>query len=570
MDVTVRTRNVDLLSKLGNGLKRQFELQKLCDVTLTTTKQVSLQVMSSIECHKVVLSSSSRYFKQYITDYGDEVNIIDVSPVNIDVMKEVLAFLYNGECLIRESNVFELLNTAKMWVVPDLATDCCRYMVNSMTVDNVCCIYEALSKFDHQETSAKLCYFIREHFKELHENKQISCLSVRSFNKIITFDDIHVDNEDVIFQSAEMIVEKSAGAVDQEDLAKCWELIRFEFMSMPYLVDTVMFHDLLRDQPQRSYVKRAIAYNHKESTIDTNRSRRTWDVFYDPVNIIRSPTITAQVEGKSLTYINDQRVVCRFNKIENSWKTIMQAPKWIDHTTVLASCPAGLIFAGKNCATNGNRVSFLDLHNMCDIRYPNLPQAVYGPAICYWNNTVHLIGGTTYMPTKLWPLCGHWRCSDILYRISQTTTTWEQYERKLHNTNAENPIFAHINDESCYLIGFSYFYKFSLARCTCTALPDLPEQYNHLSDGVVVYKNQLTVFQHDQVMTLENHRWIIKRYKPLTGLKQVMIYEGEIHACVEDGDKCNIMKYDTENNLWKNTKIPTFPKSGYSHQMTVI
>ena len=177
MDVTVRTRNVDMLSKLGNGLKRQFELQKFCDVTPTTTNQESPQLTSSIECHKVVLSTSSRYFEQYITDNGDEVNIIDVSPITIDVMKEVLGFLYNGECLIRESNVLGLLDITKMWVVPELATDCCRYMVNSMTFDNVCYFYEVLSKFDHQVTSAKLSYFIRGHFKELHQNKQISGLS---------------------------------------------------------------------------------------------------------------------------------------------------------------------------------------------------------------------------------------------------------------------------------------------------------------------------------------------------------------------------------------------------------
>ena len=293
MDVTVRTRNVDMLSKLGHGLKRQFERQKLCDVTLATTNQESPQLTSSIECHKVVLSSSSRYFEQCLTDNGDEVNIIDVSPVNIDVMKEVLAFLYNGECLIRESNVLGLLDASKTWVIPELATDCCRYMVNSMTVDNVCYFYEALSKFDHQETSAKLSYFIREHFKELHQNKQISCLSVRSFNKVIASDDIDVDNEDVIFQSIEMIVEKSAGAVDQEDLAKCWKLIRFEFMSMPYLVDTVMFHDLLRDPRQKK-----TTLNMPSLTITRSHQSTTTDrIEHGMVVVIQSTLSEVQLQG---------------------------------------------------------------------------------------------------------------------------------------------------------------------------------------------------------------------------------------------------------------------------------
>ena len=566
MAVTVRTQNVDLLSKLGNGLKRQFKLQKFCDVTLTTTNRESPQLTSSIECHKVVLSSSSRYFEQYITDYGDEVNIIDVSPVNIDVMKEVLAFLYNGECLIRESNVFKMLDTARRWVVPELATDCCRYMVNSLTVHNVCYFYEALSKFDHQVTSAKLSYFIREHFKELHENKQISCLSLRSFNKIIAFDDIHVDNEDVIFQSAEMIVEKSAGAVDQKDLAKCWKLIRFEFMSMPYLVDTVMFHYLLRDRPQRNYVKYAMAYNHKETTINSNRLHRTWADGCDPSNVIRGPTITAQVDNSKLTFINGRSMVCWFNKIENSWEEIMRAPEWSDHTTVVASCPDGLIVAGKKCGIDGKKVSLLDLHNRCEINYPNLPQAVYGCAICCRNNTVYLVGGTTTtLESNYWD----WSCSKIIYIIQQTATSWMQYE-SIDNIKVENPVVAPIDDESCYFIDSNSVYKFNVSTCKGTALTELQEKYNPVSEGVVVYKNQLTVFKDDRVMTLENQRWIMKRYvRSLYRLKQVMIYDGEIHACVEDGDKCKIMKYDYENILWKDTKIPTVPRCSYPHKMTV-
>ena len=566
MELTVRTQNVDLLFKLGNGLKRQFELQKFCDVTLTTTNQESPQLTSTIECHKVVLSSSSRYFEHYITDYGDEVNMIDVSPLNIDVMKEVLAFLYNGECLIRESNVFKMLDTARRWVVPELATDCCRYMVNSLTVHNVCYFYEALSKFDYQVTSAKLCYFIREHFIELHENKQISCLSLRSFNKIIAFDDIHVDNEDVIFQSAEMILEKSAVAVDQKDLAKCWKLIRFEFMSMPYLVDTVMFHDLLRDPPQRNYVKRAIAYNHKETTINSNRLRRTWNGGYDPDYVVWGPTITAQVDNSKLTYINGQNMVCWFNKIKNRWEEIMRAPDWIDHTTVVASCPDGLIVAGKKCETNGKKVSLLDLHNRCEINYPNLPQAVYGCAICCRNNTVYLVGGnTSTLKYNFW----NWCCSKIIYIIQQTETSWVQYE-SIHNIEVENPVVAPNVNESCYFIDSNSVYKFNFATCFSTALTGLQENYNPDIEGVVVYKNRLTVFKYDRVMTLENQRWIMNRYyEPLYGLKQVMIYDGEIHACVVDGDTCKIMKYDSENILWKDTKIPTFPKSKYSHQMTI-
>ena len=589
MDVTVRTRNVDLLSKLGNGLKRQFELQKLCDVTLTTANQESPQSTSSIECHKVVLSSSSKYFEQYITDNGDEVNIIDVSPIGIDVMKEVLAFLYNGECLICESNVLGLLDTARAWEVPELAAECCRYIITTMTVDNVCYFYEALSKFDHQETSAKLCYFIRKHFKELHQNKQISCLSVASFNKILAFDDINVDNEDVIFQSAEMIVEKSSDAVGQADLAKCWELIRFEFMSMTYLVDTVMFHELLSDGPQRNYVKHAMAYNHKDSVNMNKRTRRTWTAS-KPIRakVTQDTTHQIQVDNRKLIYIDEQKMVCQFNKVTNSWVKIMLAPSWIDpyNNSGIALCPAGLIVAAGDY--NETKVSVLDLSSRREIRYPNISRVCAGDrktnetklsvsdlsskrkiicstsnisrvcAILHWNDTVYLVVVTPQHDRI------DWQYSNFVYTISQSGSCWKQHQL---NINVENPRIAPIDKESCYLIDSRSAFKINLTTYKCTALPDLPEQCNTSSAGIIVYKNQLTVVNCDQMMTLENNRWIIKRYAKLYFYHQTMlhVYEGKIHACVKnrlDKDyKVRFIKYDFDNNIWKNTIIPEFTTS---------
>ena len=123
--------------------------------------------------------------------------------------------------------------------------------------------------------------------------------------------------------------------------------------------------------------------------------------------------------------------------------------------------------------------------------------------------------------------------------MQQTATSWGQCEKEI-NINYTCLISSPFDNESCYLVDSSSVYRFNLATCKGTPLPELPRRYNHYRAGIVVYKNQLTVFQHKQVMTLENQRWIIKRYEPMSGLMQVMIYKGEIHACVEDGEDYEI------------------------------
>ena len=288
MDETLRTRSVQMLSNLGNGLKRQFELQTFWDVTLTTTnhdssesgpsEQAELSEPSgpSVKCIKAVLAATTKHFNNYLNGRaGNDVNTIDVSPMHIDTLRETVMYLYNGECLINEMNVFDLLDTANTWVIPELAADCCKFLIIGNTTGNVCKFYEKLRMLDFRDTSAELCNFIRKHFKELCGNQHIACLSLSSFNNVIEADAINVDKEDMIFYGALLVIENQSDPVNPEELTKCWELIRFERMSVTYLVGTVMYHKLLRDAPQNRYVKQAIIRIHKDSESTTIRAQRT-------------------------------------------------------------------------------------------------------------------------------------------------------------------------------------------------------------------------------------------------------------------------------------------------------
>ena len=279
MDETLRTRNVQMLSNLGNGLKQQFELQKYCDVTLTTNHDSSESgppesTRPSVECHKIVLAATTKRFECYMNGRDNEVNIIDVSPMHIDILKETLAYLYNGECLINEMNVFGLLDTANAWVIPELAADCCRFFINAKTTGNVCKLYKRLRKYDLRDTSAKLLNFIRKHFNELCGNQQVACLSLSSFNGVIAVDAINVDNEDMIFDAALLVIDNFSGTINPEELAMFWKLIKFERLSITYLVETVIYHELLRDSPQNKYVKQAITQIHKDAASNTIRTQR--------------------------------------------------------------------------------------------------------------------------------------------------------------------------------------------------------------------------------------------------------------------------------------------------------
>ena len=386
---TIRTRNLTLLSLLGQGLKQQFELQRFCDVTLTTTNPEPAGGTVSVECHKVVLSATSSFFGQYLTDNNNAVNIIDVSPISTDALRETLSFLYNGECLLHESNVVEIIEASVKWGISTLTAECFTYIRDAKSVDNACKFYEVTSKYTDEATSATLNYFIREHFKDLLETGQVSKLSLPMFNTIISSDEIKVSSEDIIFDCAAALVKESTSA---EDIARCWELIRFEHMSASYLVGTVMYHELMRDPPHNEYVKKAVESCFKKATPDHERSCRIWNEISAGEAAPSEHRTLMHIAKGTFLYINNNDMVCSYDKSSKTWKELMKAPKWIDNTSAISTCPSGLIVAGSSDKKCGH-VSLLDLVNQCEVGLPDLPVARREAAVVYVGDTIFVIGG---------------------------------------------------------------------------------------------------------------------------------------------------------------------------------
>ena len=100
----------------------------------------------------------------------------------------------------------------------------------------------------------------------------------------------------------------------------------------------------------------------------------------------------------------------------------------------------------------------------------------------------------------------------------------------------------------------------------------MPQAVGRSNSGVVVYDNELTVITEDQALMFDHrrNRWLMKQYDALKGLQQAVIYDGEIHACLNNDGKCKIMKYDLRANKWTDTEVGIFPGSRYSQFLTVL
>ena len=568
---TIRTRNLTLLSVLGQGLKQQFELQRFCDVTLTTTNPEPAGGTASVECHKVVLSATSSFFRQYLTDNNNAVNIIDVSPISTGALRETLAFLYNGECLLHEDNVVEILEASIKWGISTLTEECFTYIREAKSVDNACKFYEDTSKYTDEATSAALNSFIREHFKELLGTEQLSKLSLFMFNTIISSDEIKVSSEDVIFDCAVALVKESTSA---EDITRCWELIRFEHMSASYLVGTVMYHELMRDPPQNEYVKKAVESRCNKSAPEHERSCRVWDgVRAGQAALVEHHTPVHIAKG-TLLYINNNCMVCSYDKGRKTWKEWMKAPKWIDNTSTICTYPSGLIVVGSLDEKCGH-VSLLDLVNQCEVGLPDLPVATNRAAVVYVNDTICVIGGEKYIKNE--DGSDQWQTTFNAWSLPNSNDNWGEVPSITNAVHNQTLLSIH-NNFIFSLGGFSgpnkerHVQQYNTTTGKWRQKTSLPFAVDNTNSGVVVYDDKLTVITEDQSLVFDHrrNRWLVKQYDALKGLKQALIYDGEIHACLKNGMSLKFMKYDLCANKWTDTDVGMLVASIYCHFLSVF
>ena len=100
--------NVDTCTENGNRSRQLTEQHRTTTGSYpqslaTPTKEkkrfyFNYHFNTSIECHKLVLSSASSYFSQLLCDSEYNTIVIDVTLMASHILRTVADFMYNSEC----------------------------------------------------------------------------------------------------------------------------------------------------------------------------------------------------------------------------------------------------------------------------------------------------------------------------------------------------------------------------------------------------------------------------------------------------------------------------------------
>ena len=516
-----RTNNTEQLQRFINNLWQHQQKNEFCDFTLTTNN-------TSIECHKLVLSSASSYFSQLLCDSEHNINIIDVTPLPEHILKTVVAFMYNREYVIDDDNVIELLKLSRHWNLDILAKLCVEYMNDNITINNACRFYNfALDNVD-QNKSLIINEFIREHFTALHESGQLSELSLKNFTNIIEHDEINVKNEDVIFSSAVQFINQQTS---DEDINRCLELIRFPHTSGEFLVNVVLDHQLMKEPPRDKYPREALLYQvHKKSTHEF-KPPRYW--------------------GRSgIYYIGKNHCMYQYVSKDgnNECVKMMNIPEWVsNYSSVASHRERVVIVGGRNGRAADKRALLLDMTDNTKVtQLPDLPEPRYGTGVVLSDNDVYVVGGINNRG-----------CLSSVYYLSLGSDAWQTKKSMPHAVSS--PLV--IQHQQCIYVlgGFdnsgiqSFVLQYNIKDDTWKQCSDMAEGCRSDVAGVVVHEGRIKVITVDKCLVYadDTDTWTVKQYNKLGDAVNAFVRRGQICAVVRNYPTFSMMSYDDLDNVWK-------------------
>ena len=513
-----RTDKTEQLQRFINNLWQHQQKNEFCDFTLTTNN-------TSIECHKLVLSSASSYFSQLLCNSEHNTNIIDVSPLPEHILRTVVAFMYNSEYVIDDDNVIELLKFSGIWNLDFLAKLCVEFMNDNITINNACRFYNfALDNVD-QHKSQIVNKFIREHFTSLHESGQLSELSLKNFTTIIEHDEINVKNEDVIFSSAVQIINQQTSV---EDINRCLELIRFPHTSGEFLVNVIVGHQLMKEPPRDKYVREALLYQLKKTSTPEVKPPRYWGV-------------------PGIYYIGTDHSMYQYvsKAGDNECVNMMNLPEWVNnHSTVASHRERVVIVGGYNSGAGDKRALLFDMTDNTKVtQLPDLPEPCCNTGVVLSNNDVYVFAGYNNKSHEL----------RSVYYLSLGSDAWQTKKAMPHGVQC--PLVVQ-HQQCIYVLGGynkTSVSQYNIEDDTWKRCNDMSVSCSSLAAGVVVHEDRIKVITVDRCLMYadDTDTWTVKQYYRLGDAVNAFVRGGQICALVQKGGTYSMMSYDDVDNLWK-------------------
>lgn len=182
------------------NLQEFKQTEKFCDVILATR----IESHENIKAHKLVLASSSPYFKALLAGSFRETNLcesITIDNINHLTLETIINYIYTSEVIITELNVQHLLPAAILLQIEDVVNACCIYLSQNMDSNN-CIGIEGFAREYGCTNLAKFAQrYMKNHFYEVVNSEEFLHLNEQQLCKLLQNDELTVRCESFVFKA---------------------------------------------------------------------------------------------------------------------------------------------------------------------------------------------------------------------------------------------------------------------------------------------------------------------------------------------------------------------------------
>ncbi|ELT98329.1 hypothetical protein CAPTEDRAFT_85541, partial [Capitella teleta] len=119
-------------------------------------------------CHKVVLASTSDYFRQQFSS-----NEVVMKGIDEETGKLIVNYLYTGEIDINDENVKNLLSASEMFQLNDLKAECEKFLCKHIQLSNCVSLLNLSHRYELKDLAEKSRQFVTENWTELPDDSII-------------------------------------------------------------------------------------------------------------------------------------------------------------------------------------------------------------------------------------------------------------------------------------------------------------------------------------------------------------------------------------------------------------
>lgn len=211
----------------------------LCDVSFDVKGK-------KILAHRVILAANIPYFgDMFLREPSQVKREIVFETMEPFAFESLIEFAYTNEIKINTHNVRSLLIGATLLQMDEVCNACITFISKTLHPGNALEILNFASSVHFVALKAAAEEYVLKHFVEISHSEDFLDMSFSDLKELISKDELHVMNEEEVFQAVIAWVKKSPSA-REKGLPHLLAVIRMPLLSYHYLSTVVASEELIK------------------------------------------------------------------------------------------------------------------------------------------------------------------------------------------------------------------------------------------------------------------------------------------------------------------------------------